>query len=73
MDVLDVETRIKNLIALFVGKGWFFESEFAKSTLDVQIRTAGNGFDATLQWVMSGEVLIIKVPTIFDTNIAAFA
>jgi phage tail sheath gpL-like len=73
MDVLDVETRINNLIDLFVGKGWFFDDAFAKATLDVQIRDGGNGFDATLQWVMSGEVMIIKVPTVFDTNIAAFA
>lgn len=73
MDVLDVQTRLFNLIDLFVGQGWFFDDAFAKSTLTVAIREAGNGFDSVLQWVMSGEVLIIKNSTLFDTNIAAFA
>ena len=73
VDLLDVQARWNNLIDFFVGKGWLFEGDFAKDTLDVQIRELGNGFDSILQWIMSAEANIINNRTFFDTNVAPFA
>lgn len=73
VDILDVQTRWNNLIDFFVSKGWLFEGDFAKDTLDVQIRALGNGFDTILQWLMSAEANIINNRTFFDTDVAPFA
>lgn len=78
--VRDIDSVIDEWIALFevwYSNAWIYETTFAIDQLKepgaVTIRSGTDGFDTITKVIISGEGLILKVNTKFDTSIAVLA
>lgn len=79
LKVRDVDSVIDELLALageFEKNAWIFSAGFTIEKLKepgaVVLRAGGNGFDITLQIVLSGEAGIFNNLIEFDTSLAVF-